>query len=160
MTWFILYLPISQSSCDGCSKALFEEVRVKEDYINGHHVIFAELEFQKSFWTKENVLGKLFSYCFFSAVQPSHRNRCNSYSKNLFRPGLWWQGLCAHLLNVKSEFLLYCIVLEVSKINVTALALWSCSCFFLHFKSLLFWLQFAFVSTAESEIWYFCCSVK
>lgn len=106
-------------------------------------------KFQKSFWTKENVLGKLFSYCFFSAVQPSHRNRCDSYIKNLFRPGLWLQGLCARLLNVKSGFLLYCIVLEASKINLTALTLWSCSWFFLHFKSLLFWLQFAFVITAE-----------
>lgn len=82
-------------------------------------------KFQKSFWTKENILHKVlvffYSYCFFSVVPPSHRNRCNS--KKLFHPGLWWQGLYAHLLDMKSRFVLYCTVLEVSKINLTALTL-------------------------------------
>lgn len=165
VTWFIFYLPVSQSPCDSCSKVLLEEVRVKGDYINGDHVPFAKLEIleilldQRKYFTQSVLFFFFFySYCFFSVVSPSHRNRCNS--KKLFHPGLWWQGLYAHLLDMKSRFVLYCTVLEVSKINLTALTLWSCSWLFLRLRSLPFWLEFAFVSTAESDIWYFCCYLK
>lgn len=165
VTWFILYLPVSQSPCDSCSKSLLEEVRVKGDCINRDHVIFAELITSETLldhrkYSTQN--GFPFSYYFFSVVPFSHRNRCNCYTKKniFFCPGLWWQGRYAHLLDVKSGFVLCCTLLEVSKINLIALTLWTHSWLFLCLRSLPFWLEFAFVSTAESDIWYFCCYLK
>lgn len=104
---------------------------VKWDYINKFHVMsslvdISEILLDQRKWLTQSSF--FVTTTFFPVFPPTSRKFMQLSQQKLFF-FLFFCGvvlardICLSLLDVKSELLLYCTVVEVSKINLTALTL-------------------------------------
>lgn len=94
---------------EAAQKLYLEEVRVKGDYINGDHVIFAELEISEIVLDRRKYCTQngffFFPLLVFCVLHLATEINAIATTK-IFCLGSWWQVPYARLLDMKSGILL------------------------------------------------------